>query len=40
MKENQMKVELHQFIDQADDRMLSLIYALVQVDLEDPQIHG
>lgn len=35
MKATQIREELHQAIDQADDRLLNLIYAMVQADLSE-----
>jgi putative addiction module component (TIGR02574 family) len=35
MSTTQIREELHHFINKADDRLLNLIYAIVQADMEE-----
>ena len=37
MSSAQIREELHQYINKADDRLLNLIYALVQADLQESE---
>lgn len=35
MRTNQIREELHEYINKADERLLKLIYAMVQADLQE-----